>query len=400
MLQTPRFSNPFAALPIPGGSSSESSAASADSAASPASASASPPSASAPSAFQGDAASPSAASPSAAAPDSAPSAAGSKALILLPRQRLLLVPAADSTLATPADVITVVDAGSRKDPSVELIPGPAGDAGPSAVIPGPRVVTWSKLAGWRVELPPNLPDLTKLRPDIEKLRPALEARVQHTLSHVPFRELLEEIQQWSKARGGIGGWAEGSARGARRYPNKQKLSSVQDFFQYAEAEGTSLVHGSPELDKGGDGQVQLEPSPPLPPPQPPNPTVTSGGCTRGSVKRTGGESMQQQRATANVGSKGTEVSRTWGTHVRRAKLRPAALCRARQGRDGQVKLEDLERELKRRRLLVVPQPPIPTSPIPPHPPHPSGRRLFAELDKDGDGQVKLEDLEGAFKLLP
>ncbi|CAI5990942.1 unnamed protein product [Closterium sp. NIES-65] len=255
MLQTPRFSNPFAALPIPGGSSSESSAASADSAASPASASASPPSASASSAFQGDAASPSAASPSAAAPYSAPSAAGSKALILLPRQRLLLVPAADSTLATPADVITVVDAGSRKDPSVELIPGPAGDAGPSAVIPGPRVVTWSKLAGWRVELPPNLPDLTKLRPDIEKLRPALEARVQHTLSHVPFRELLEEIQQWSKARGGIGGWAEGSARGARRYPNKQKLSSVQDFFQYAEAEGRRLFA---ELDKDGDGQVKLE----------------------------------------------------------------------------------------------------------------------------------------------
>ncbi|CAI7850949.1 unnamed protein product, partial [Closterium sp. NIES-53] len=49
--------------------------------------------------------------------------------------------------------------------------------------------------------------------------------------------------------------------------------------------------------------------------------VTSGICTGGSVKRTGGESMQQQRATANVGSKGAEVSRTWGTHVRRAKLR-------------------------------------------------------------------------------
>ncbi|CAI5491150.1 unnamed protein product [Closterium sp. Naga37s-1] len=43
--------------------------------------------------------------------------------------------------------------------------------------------------------------------------------------------------------------------------------------------------------------------------------VTSGGCTGGSVKRTGGESMQQQRATANVGSKGAEVSRTWGIHL-------------------------------------------------------------------------------------
>ncbi|CAI7752202.1 unnamed protein product [Closterium sp. NIES-53] len=167
MLRPPRFSNPFAALPIPGGSSS------AVSAASPASASASPPSAS-----QGEAA-----PPSAAAPEPAPSAAGSKALILLPRQRLLLVPAADSTPATTADVITVVEAGSLKDPRVEPIPGPDSGSGPSAVIPGPSVVTWSKLAGWRVELPPNLPDLTKLRPDIEKLRPALEARVQHTLSH-------------------------------------------------------------------------------------------------------------------------------------------------------------------------------------------------------------------------
>ncbi|CAI5994665.1 unnamed protein product [Closterium sp. NIES-64] len=351
MLQTPRFSNPFAALPIPGGSSSESSAASADSAASPASASASPPSASASSAFQGDAASPSAASPSAAAPYSAPSAAGSKALILLPRQRLLLVPAADSTLATPADVITVVDAGSRKDPSVELIPGPAGDAGPSAVIPGPRVVTWSKLAGWRVELPPNLPDLTKLRPDIEKLRPALEARVQHTLSHVPFRELLEEIQQWSKARGGIGGWAEGSARGARRYPNKQKLSSVQDFFQYAEAEapppfrlssprrppslpqpiGTSLVHGSPELDKGGDGQ----------PPRP------SG-----------------RRLFAELDKDGTG--------------RPAPVCRVGQGRGRAGEAGGPGGGLQAAALT-------------------DSRRLFAELDKDGDGQVKLEDLERALK---
>ncbi|CAI7777499.1 unnamed protein product [Closterium sp. NIES-54] len=239
MLRPPRFSNPFAALPIPGGSSS------AVSAASPASASASPPSAS-----QGEAA-----PPSAAAPEPAPSAAGSKALILLPRQRLLLVPAADSTPATTADVITVVEAGSLKDPRVEPIPGPDSGSGPSAVIPGPSVVTWSKLAGWRVELPPNLPDLTKLRPDIEKLRPALEARVQHTLSHVPFRELLEEIQQWSKARGVIGGWAEGGARGSRRYPNKQKLSSVQDFFQYAEAEGQRLFS---ELDKDGDGQVKLE----------------------------------------------------------------------------------------------------------------------------------------------
>ncbi|CAI5458365.1 unnamed protein product [Closterium sp. Yama58-4] len=127
VLQTPRFSNPFVALPIPGGLSS--SAASPDSAASPASApasasppsasaSASLPSASAPSAFQGDAA-----SPSATAPDPAPSAAGSKALILLPRQRLLLVPAVDSTPATTADVITVVEAGSRKNPRVEPIPG-------------------------------------------------------------------------------------------------------------------------------------------------------------------------------------------------------------------------------------------------------------------------------------
>ncbi|CAI5500548.1 unnamed protein product [Closterium sp. Naga37s-1] len=147
---------------------------------------------------------------------------------------------------------------------MEPIPGPDSGSGPSAVIPGPSVVTWSKLAGWRVELPPNLPDLTKLRPDIEKLRPALEARVQHTLSHVPFRELLEEIQQWSKARGGIGGWAEGGARGSRRYPNKQKLSSVQDFFQYAEAEGRLLFadldkkDGDRQLDKDGDGQVKLE----------------------------------------------------------------------------------------------------------------------------------------------
>ncbi|CAI7876562.1 unnamed protein product [Closterium sp. NIES-54] len=53
--------------------------------------------------------------------------------------------------------------------------------------------------------------------------------------------------------------------------------------------------------------------------------VTSGVCTGDSVKRTGGKSMQQQRATANVGSKGAEVSRTWGTHVRRAKLRFHAL---------------------------------------------------------------------------
>ncbi|CAI7759517.1 unnamed protein product [Closterium sp. NIES-54] len=53
--------------------------------------------------------------------------------------------------------------------------------------------------------------------------------------------------------------------------------------------------------------------------------VTSGVCTGGSVKRTGGKSMQQQRATANVGSKGAEVSRTWGTHVRRAKVMFRAL---------------------------------------------------------------------------
>ncbi|CAI7839812.1 unnamed protein product, partial [Closterium sp. NIES-53] len=50
--------------------------------------------------------------------------------------------------------------------------------------------------------------------------------------------------------------------------------------------------------------------------------VTSGVCTGGSVKRTGGKSMQQQRATANVGSKGAEVSRTWGTHDLPAGLPP------------------------------------------------------------------------------
>ncbi|GJP35182.1 hypothetical protein CLOM_g19692 [Closterium sp. NIES-68] len=225
MLQPPRFSNPFAALPIPGSSSSASSAASP--ASSPASGSASP------SASLGEA----------AKPDPAPSASGSRALILLPRQRLLLVPAADPTPATPDGVITV-EAGSPKDPSPGLGARPVG-------------LKWSKLSGWRVELPPNLPDLTKLRPEIEKLRPALEARVQHTLSHVPFRELLEEIQQWSKARGGPGGWAEGArvSRGSRRYPNKQKLSSVQDFFQYAESEGRRLFA---ELDTDGDGQVRLE----------------------------------------------------------------------------------------------------------------------------------------------
>ncbi|CAI7828328.1 unnamed protein product [Closterium sp. NIES-53] len=189
MLRPPRFSNPFAALPIPGGSSS------AVSAASPASASASPPSAS-----QGEAA-----PPSAAAPEPAPSAAGSKALILLPRQRLLLVPAADSTPATTAEVITVVEAGSLKDPRVEPIPGPDSGSGPSAVIPGPSVVTWSKLAGWRVELPPNLPDLTKLRPDIEKLRPALEARVQHTLPSPVHRV----GQGWGRPSA-VGGPGEGA----------------------------------------------------------------------------------------------------------------------------------------------------------------------------------------------
>ncbi|CAI5510910.1 unnamed protein product, partial [Closterium sp. Naga37s-1] len=47
--------------------------------------------------------------------------------------------------------------------------------------------------------------------------------------------------------------------------------------------------------------------------------VTRGTCTGASVKRTGGSDMQQPRAAANVGSKGAEVCRTWGTHVRRTK---------------------------------------------------------------------------------
>ncbi|CAI5495382.1 unnamed protein product [Closterium sp. Naga37s-1] len=336
MLRPPRFSNPFAALPIPGGSSS------AVSAASPASASASRPSASAPSASQEKYA-----QPTIAPPDPAPAATSSKALILLPRQRLLLVPAADSTPATTADVITVVEEGSRKDPRVEPIPGPDSGSGPSAVIPGPSVVTWSKLAGWRVELPPNLPDLTKLRPDIEKLRPALEARVQHTLSHVPFRELLEEIQQWSKARGGIGGWAEGGARGARRYPNKQKLSP---------SPLSSLFPSATPL---------------------PSTTHRDLACSR------------EPRVGQGRGRAG--------------RLLFADLDK--KDGDGQVKLEDLERAPSAGACLSSPVPPIPTSPILPHPPHPSGRRLFAELDKDGDGQldkdgdgqVKLEDLERALK---
>ena len=62
----------------------------------------------------------------------------------------------------------------------------------------------------------------------EQLRPGLE-RLKESLPAVKLRELMEQVP-W--------GWSSAP----ELFPNKKKLSSVQDFFRYAELEGALLSH--------------------------------------------------------------------------------------------------------------------------------------------------------------
>ncbi|CAI7774735.1 unnamed protein product [Closterium sp. NIES-53] len=62
--------------------------------------------------------------------------------------------------------------------------------------------------------------------------------------------------------------------------------------------------------------------------------VTSGADCTGA--NTGGKVIQRQRAVANVGSTRAEVSRTWGTHVKRTKQRFRVLTDLWDFRVGQV----------------------------------------------------------------
>lgn len=81
---------------------------------------------------------------------------------------------------------------------------------------------------------------TLIGPGVEKL--------QATLQQMSVKELVEGLQKLALAR-------KGGEEGKRPvYPNRQRLSSVQDFFLYAEAEGRRLFD---ELDFDGDGQVTL-----------------------------------------------------------------------------------------------------------------------------------------------
>lgn len=80
---------------------------------------------------------------------------------------------------------------------------------------------------------PVVPEIEKLRPQVEYLR--------SSFPNSSFGEIVEKVLHWG--------------RSPQDFPDKQKLSSVQEFFRYTEFEGRKLFE---ELDADGDGQVRLE----------------------------------------------------------------------------------------------------------------------------------------------
>lgn len=128
--------------------------------------------------------------------------------------------------------------------------GPSGRVEKEQALVGPIVP--------RVRTQPPSPMHSLVGPSVARVQSQMQAlmgptvsgmgQLQAALQQAPLKDLLDGLQRLAQAQRG--------ARPAGRvaYPNKQKLSSVQDFFLYSEAEGRRLFQ---ELDFDADGQVTL-----------------------------------------------------------------------------------------------------------------------------------------------